>query len=222
MLRTASFNRCDSGPGTGSEQVLKEREAARRAQILDAVTKVVDDFGVDGVTMRRVAERAEVSVGMVTYYYASKRELIFDALKEANDRRSRERRAIGGADASPRRMAAYFDVAFSDEPGIQDWPFTLMTWAQATRDAGLQRYLVEHFVEGRESMAAHIQVGIDAGLVRSDLDPHALAELFIAVRDGLGVEIALGADDVNVSRARELAAVFLKLIRPSYGHTPSK
>ena len=206
----------------GTDRLLKEREAARRAQILEAVTQVVDDYGIDGVTMRRVAERAQVSIGMVTYYYASKRELIFDALTEANNRRYRQRRAIGGEESNPRRMAAYFDVAFSEDAGIQDWAFTLMSWAQATRDPELRRYLVDHFVEGRQSMASHIQAGIDSGEVRRDVDPQALAELFIAVRDGLGVEVALGADDVTRARARDLADMFLRLLRPCPDRAPPK
>ena len=201
---------------------MKEREAARRSQILEAVTRVVDDYGVDGVTMRRVAGAANVSVGMLTYYYASKREMIFDALRAANQRRSRQRREIGGEGSSPRRMGAYFDVAFSQEPGGQDWTFTLMTWAQATRDPEMRQYVVDHFIEGRESMAGHIQAGIEAGLVRDDIDPYALSELFIAVRDGLGVEVALGADDVDVRRARELADLFLKLLRPRPDRFPIK
>jgi TetR/AcrR family transcriptional repressor of bet genes len=199
---------------TGTERFVKERETARRAQILEAVTQVVDEYGIDGVTMRRVAQRAHVSIGMVTYYYASKRELIFDALIESNARRSRQRRAIGGESSSPRRMGAYFDVAFSEEPGMQDWAFTLMAWAQATRDPELRNYLVDHFIEGRESMAGHIRAGIESGEVRDDVEPEALAELFIAVRDGLGVEVALGADDVTRARARELAEMFLMLLKP--------
>ena len=201
---------------------MKEREAARRAQILEAVTQVVDDYGVDGVTMRRVAQQANVSIGMVTYYYASKRELIFDALREANARRSHQRRAIGGEETNPRRMGAYFDVAFSEDPAVQDWAFTLMTWAQATRDPELRRYLVDHFIEGRQSMAGHIRAGIESGEVRDDVDPEAMAELFIAVRDGLGVEVALGADDVTRARARELAEIFLKLLKPRKQHLPPK
>ncbi len=197
-----------------SERRLKEREAARRAQILEAVTRVVDDYGIDGVTMRRVAERAHVSVGMVTYYFASKRELIFDALTEANDRRQKQRRAIGGEDSNPRRMAAYFDVAFSEEPGSQDRAFTLQTWAQATRDPEMQKYLVDHFVTGRQSMVGHLQAAIELGVVRDDIDPEAIAELFIAVRDGLGVEVALGAGDVTRARARQLAEFFLELLKP--------
>jgi AcrR family transcriptional regulator len=193
---------------------VKEREVARRAQILDAVTEVVDQYGVDGVTMRRVAEKAQVSIGMVTYYYGSKRELIFDALKQADDLRRRQRRAIGGETTSPRRMAAYFDVAFSEAPGFQDWAFTLLTWAQATRDPEMRDYVADHFASGRATMAGHIRAGIDAGEVRPDLDPEALSELFIAVRDGLGVEVALGAGEVTHSRARELADVFLKLLKP--------
>ena len=208
--------------GEDTERLMKEREVARRAQILTAVTEVVDDYGIDGVTMRRIAERAHVSIGMVTYYYASKRELIFDALTEANARRYHQRRAIGGEGSNPRRMGAYFDVAFSEEPGVQDWAFTLMTWAQATRDSELRRYLVDHFVEGRQSMAGHIRAAIEAGEVRDDIDPEAMAELFIAVRDGLGVEVAIGADDVTRSRARDLAEMFLELLRPRSHHSLSK
>ncbi len=85
---------------------MKEHEAARRALILDAVRQVVDEYGIDGITMRKVADKANVSVGMLTYYYRSKRELILDALTEANNLRHLQRRAIGGEGSNPRRMAA--------------------------------------------------------------------------------------------------------------------
>lgn len=194
---------------------MKEREAARRAQILEAVRQVVDEHGIDGVTMRRVANQASVSIGMVTYYYASKRELILDALTESNNLRHLQRRAIGGEGSNPRRMAAYFDVAFSEDPRLQDWAFTLLVWAQAIRDPELRKYHEDHFLEGRQSMAKHIRAGIEAGEVREDVDPDLISELFIAVRDGLGVQMALGADDVSPARARDLAEVFLNLLKPS-------
>jgi hypothetical protein len=49
-----------------------------------------------------------------------------------------------------------------------------------------------------------------------------MAELFIAVRDGLGVEVALRADDVTRARARNLAEIFLKLLKPCSRHDSPK
>lgn len=198
---------------------MKEREAQRRALILKAVRACVAEGGLAGATMRRIARKAQISTGMLTYYYANKRELILDALTATGNRRYERSREIAGPESSPRRIAAYFDVAFAeDDDEVASWPFTLEYWAEATRDPELRKHHQERRVEGRETMAGHIRTAMDAGEVRRDLDPYALADLFLALRKGLGVEIAIGEEEMDAHRARELAEVMIELVRP--GGTP--
>jgi DNA-binding transcriptional regulator YbjK len=51
-----------------------------RERILHAVLRVIGADGVAGVTNRRVAREAEVSLGSLTYHFESQRELLREAM----------------------------------------------------------------------------------------------------------------------------------------------
>ncbi len=59
---------------------LPQAERRRRA-ILDAALRVISAGGVDSVTHRRVATEAEVPLGSITYYFASREELVREAFR---------------------------------------------------------------------------------------------------------------------------------------------
>ena len=61
-------------------------ELERRRQIWKAVITCVSEDGIAGATIRKVAECAGVSTGMVTYYYPNKKELITATFAAATDR----------------------------------------------------------------------------------------------------------------------------------------
>ncbi|RAS65078.1 TetR family transcriptional regulator [Lentzea atacamensis] len=58
----------------------------RRGAILEAVFAIVDTEGTHQVSIRRVAERAGVSVGRVQHYFPSKDDLLTAAFTAINDR----------------------------------------------------------------------------------------------------------------------------------------
>jgi AcrR family transcriptional regulator len=57
----------------------------RRGAILEAVFAIVDTEGTHQVSIRRVAERAGVSVGRVQHYFPSKDDLLTAAFTAIND-----------------------------------------------------------------------------------------------------------------------------------------
>jgi TetR/AcrR family transcriptional regulator, regulator of biofilm formation and stress response len=54
---------------------------AIRAAIIEATIQLIGRAGVDGVTHRAVAEEAGVSLSSTTYHYASKDEIVSEALR---------------------------------------------------------------------------------------------------------------------------------------------
>ena len=54
----------------------------RRREIAQAVWAVIAERGIEGVTLRSVAAEAEVSVGRIQHYYASREELVRDSCRE--------------------------------------------------------------------------------------------------------------------------------------------
>ncbi|MER7580333.1 TetR/AcrR family transcriptional regulator [Kitasatospora sp. NPDC097691] len=75
----------------------------RRRQIADAVCLLVDEHGLEGVTLRDVATRAEVSMGAVQRCFRTKEEMLRFALAHIGERvaqRVRRRLAAGPAQSA--------------------------------------------------------------------------------------------------------------------------
>ncbi|MEU6784999.1 TetR/AcrR family transcriptional regulator [Nonomuraea angiospora] len=60
----------------------KEQAAWRREQLLDAALRVFADKGVDGATVKDVAEAAEVTPGLLYRYFDSKEAMVETLLSE--------------------------------------------------------------------------------------------------------------------------------------------
>lgn len=57
-----------------------EKGEARLARILDAAAEVFMEAGYSGLTMRKIAERADISIGNLNYYYRAKTDLLRDLI----------------------------------------------------------------------------------------------------------------------------------------------
>jgi DNA-binding transcriptional regulator YbjK len=62
---------------------VKARSSAevRRNEILEAAIRVVAEGGPDAITFRRVADRAKVPLGSLTYYFESREDLVREAFR---------------------------------------------------------------------------------------------------------------------------------------------
>lgn len=89
----------------------------RRREILDATLRIVRDGGVAAVTHRAVAAEAGVPLAATTYYFASKDDLLDQALNLVAERSTAElaERAAGVAERSTPRDVADALVALSVE-----------------------------------------------------------------------------------------------------------
>jgi TetR/AcrR family transcriptional repressor of bet genes len=56
-------------------------EPRRRADVINATLTCISRHGIDGMTLDKVAEAADCSKGVVTYYYKNKNNLITEAFK---------------------------------------------------------------------------------------------------------------------------------------------
>ncbi|WP_107660102.1 TetR/AcrR family transcriptional regulator [Nocardia suismassiliense] len=73
----------------------------RRQSILEAVFTIVDTEGVEGVSIRNVAQQAGVSIGRVQHYFPTKDDLLaaaFTSITEAGGNRVQQRVAAAGTD----------------------------------------------------------------------------------------------------------------------------
>jgi TetR/AcrR family transcriptional regulator, regulator of biofilm formation and stress response len=82
---------------------------AIRAAIIEATIRLIGREGVDGVTHRAVAREAGVSLSSTTYHYASRDEIVSEALRHVADqeieRIARDAEALAGGHADVRSIA---------------------------------------------------------------------------------------------------------------------
>ncbi|NCG37757.1 MAG: TetR family transcriptional regulator [Actinobacteria bacterium] len=103
-------------------------------QILDAAMQIIVRDGLEETSMRAVAEEAEVSLGLLSYHFEGKENLIVSAFRRAADRLmeiTRELLDAAGDDPRARIQAGlrpFFDDELSDVGHLEIW---LAMWAVA-------------------------------------------------------------------------------------------
>ena len=130
--RTGTTSTAGAGAGTEAEfSSAAQRE--RRQRILDATLALASRGGYDAVQMRAVADRADVALGTLYRYFASK-ESLFLVTVDRVMRRLRERidaRVVHIEDALERISQAVHEYLsfFADNPGrfTRSW----FAWANA-------------------------------------------------------------------------------------------
>jgi TetR/AcrR family transcriptional regulator, transcriptional repressor of bet genes len=186
------------------------------------VAEVVSEEGVEGATMRKIATRAQVSTGMLTYYYRDKRHLITATLAAAAQHFQKRTDSMVGEASDLRRIENWYDIIFPErDEATPPWSFWLELWAHATRDPEMRWYHAARIEMGRQAFARHIATGMSKGQLDSDLDSTAAAELLLALSYGLGVMVTLASDTVSPQRALHLGQLLLSLLGPSEARRPA-
>jgi DNA-binding transcriptional regulator YbjK len=171
------------------------RGQERVEQILRATLAVIGRGGVGAVTHRSVAEEARVPLGSMTYYFASKQELLREALRlhvreDAGRLRAlADELAAEGADGE-RIVERFADALGGGHPDIAQFELYL----EAARDPELRDV-------AEESLRAYGEVAEMALRAAGVPDPEVTAWVIVATIDGIGVHRAAAGDAVVDLRA---------------------
>lgn len=81
----------------GLGQVMRQKKASSKPQeddpirrIVDAVCEVIADEGVANVSMRKVADRAGATIGLITHHFPSRAAMVQAAVEHAWDKSKKE------------------------------------------------------------------------------------------------------------------------------------
>ena len=132
-------------------------DPGRKERILDAALDVVAEAGVHGTTHRRIAARAEVPLGSLTYYFESLADLLGQAFARLSDTMSvlyRERLASA---TTPAAAEAAVVELICGPAYASDREMTLVfeMYAFANHDAAVAATTRTWMLRSRESLALH-------------------------------------------------------------------
>lgn len=168
---------------------------AKRAAIIEAVWGLIAEHGFEGVTFRRVAAAASVSVGLVQHHFADRDDLIREGCRRilalAEDGFTAARR-----DASP--AETLWALVSREIPTSPAFRVGLVIWnayrAKSLEDPEIATMIVDAEA-GRRALAASLL----AALGRSDAD--RAAQRLLALTDGLALRVLVGAIDAEEALA---------------------
>lgn len=192
----------------------KRNHQLRRRQIIGAMAQCVAEDGIDGATVRKVAERSGGTTGLVTYYYATKRELMRETLEAAHERVNRRIEQLQGKET--RQLERLFEVLVGQrDADTLPWSFWLDYWAHASREPELRDEHARHSTHLKATIRRLVESAISGGALRRDLPPAATATLLLSLLNGLGVQVALAQTLEDQRQAIEAVRLIFSLITAS-------
>jgi AcrR family transcriptional regulator len=171
----------------------------RRPAILKAAAEVIAERGVIGTRIADVAERAGTSAPGVLYWFASKDELLTEALAFSDDRFYAELgEQLAALDSARERLTRIVELWPSDDDEGVLW---MELWVRALRDPELAKTRERLDRRWREAIADIVRDGQANGeFGPADADDVAL--LMGAVMDGFAIQLALGDPAVTADTVR--------------------
>lgn len=157
--------------------------------ILDAVQSIIVRDGVQGTSMRQIADEADVSLGLISYHFDDKDRLIVATFERATaEIREASRKAASEVDDPNDKVRAFLRSSFSDEFLTHDYlQLRVSLWAVALTDAELAKVDADY---GRRYEEALQEIVL---IARPHLDPtelHGRCSKAIALTNGLWLDWA--------------------------------
>ncbi len=172
-------------------------EAERRQDLITATLDCIAEFGLHGATVRRIAERAGVTGGLIRHYFAGKDQMLQAAYQETMATMNVPALTAGSSGDGARASLHAFIIA-NLSPPVTD-PRTLSLWAAFISHvrvdpefARIHRETYLHFLAALEGL-------LESFLQANGRSPaagecHNLAIAISGLIDGLWLEGSLAAD----------------------------
>ncbi len=169
-----------------------------RERILAAAVERIAAAGIDEVRIARVAMDAGVSPSLVHYHFETREALLAEAIEYSYERAGDAR--IGEGESG---LAVMIDQ-FLPYPGVleRDWILWVELWLRAVRHPELRPTAKRLYARMGEWLAA----GVEAAQL-GDADPERVADRLMALADGYGVRVLIGALDIEEAKREIWAAL---------------
>lgn len=149
------------------------RGKLQQRHIAGVVYDLIAERGIENVTMRQIAEAANVSLGTITYHFRSKEELIATALESGYALPDDWDQYKGSPAAQLRRIALSY---IEQLPSNRWWRFWINSVAMSTRNSELQMIQSKRFDKQRRFWIKLITEGKKAGEIRPDIPVEETAD----------------------------------------------
>lgn len=170
--------------------------AQRRETITNAVLRLAGTEGIEGVSLRRVATEAGVSMGMVQYYFPSKDEMLQAACERLlqNARAGFAEDVAADQPSSTRETLrrAMLRIVPLDEQRAAGTRIWIAFMARATVEPALATFMQQTWVDSHARFVSLFTRAVECGELPPSIDIHAEAAAALSLADGLVSHVLFG------------------------------
>jgi AcrR family transcriptional regulator len=172
----------------------------RRREVAEAVWRVLADTGFAGLSLRAVAREMGATTGLLTHYFASKRELVGHALEVVHDRTA-PRMAAETSDVGVAGLRVRLRlVLVDDEEATVLSKVWVGFWDLALADAELGHAEAARYERWRERLRPLVDDAIAAGELAAGRDRETVVDVLTAFTHGLVVQALFDPDRFPAER----------------------
>ncbi len=173
----------------------------RREQICRAAATVISREGFAATTLRKVAEEAGVSTGMLNHYFSNRQDLLTQTLLFVSHRtQDRLWAAVDGIPPGEKRLVALLDSALADDqPMYESWRVWINAYGEAVHLASL-RHTMEDRLHTWYDLIDHV---LEDLVPENGSDGIPWAWRFDAVLNGLVIQALTSEAALDGQRIRD-------------------
>lgn len=182
----------------------------RRQQVIEAAFRLVISDGIEGVSLRKVADESGLNIGSVRHYFDGHHDLLTAAAEEAGDRMGRRlaEHPVKGlrGDAALDALQALVETVMPVDDARRAETIIVVEFVIASRTRPVFRAMSERM---GTDLSAVMRDALDA----LDLpDPDLAAAQLVAVVGGLTMDAVTPHGGLSADRVREILRAQLRLL----------
>jgi len=192
----------------------------RRAMIVDAARRHIVDRGLAATGAREVAKAAGVSIGTLTYHFATMDQLLAEVLASTMQRFERTvDEQLAKQESRVAALALLMDAHFG-RASVDVGVLWIEFWTRSIREPSLRGTELTFRWSLHSKIVRLLDEGAQAGEFERPEDPEAVATELVALIDGLMIAVKGGAMSGREARSileRRLGAFLGRPVRPATG-----
>ena len=190
-----------------------EKQADRRSQVASVAIKLTAHKGLQATSLRAIAHELGCTTGVLTHYFRNKDELLLFMLEVVMERLGEEMiRAAQGVEGIERLKVMMLAVLPTTEAIQQVWRVWLAFVGYMPGHEGL---MLEHqrlYHQFRETIKRELMVLQANGAIAAELDLEFEAAAWIALMDGIGVNMLAAPQAYSAKQLETLVSRHLQAL----------
>jgi len=172
----------------------------RRSQLTKAAYKVLSKKGYHNFTVRDIAKEADLSTGLVHYYFKDKQELLVTVLKEINVNLLKFlNKNFENLDDPVEKLKIFMEHAFELANDEDYFSVIFDFWTLANHNERMGKANKKLFKSYRDECRKIILEGIEKGVFDQEIDVEYTVAIIISVIQGMVIQYVNDPDAFDYS-----------------------